>query len=153
MKEVVLYKNNSKIILYIISNFSLNLNEDILRVKSYENVRKILFYDREIKEYEEKKILSYIKNCDIILLNSEIINHQVKTNASVITYGIDKLSTVTVSSISSEVEDNIVVCVQRKFKTLFGNVVEPMEKMFYNKSIKIPSKVGLFCLYSILELK
>ena len=119
---------------------------------SIENVKNIKFDitivcdSIEVFKGKEKYVKDIFSNSKYIILNADtnIENSMLKDiNIKIITYGLNQKSTITVSSIK---ENEIIICIQRAFKNLEGNMVETKEvkrlltknniKDIYNSLIK-----------------
>ena len=119
---------------------------------SIENVKNIKFDitivcgSIEVFKGKEKYIRDIFSNSKYLVLNADtnIENLMLKDiNIKIITYGLNQKSTITVSSIK---ENEIIICIQRAFKNLEGNMVETKEvkrqltknniKNIYNSLIK-----------------
>ena len=76
---------------------------------------------------DKKEFLNEIfKNCKYIAINADMENELKFINnmeLRVITFGFNPKSTITASS----VEENFLVCLQRKFININGDVLEPQE--------------------------
>lgn len=99
--------------------------------KSIENVKNIRFETILIvtleKVIDKKEFLNEIfKNCKYIAINADMENELNFINnmeLRVITFGFNPKSTITASS----VEENFLVCLQRKFININGDALEPQE--------------------------
>ena len=119
---------------------------------SIENIRNIKFdivivcNSLEKIEGKEKCVRDILNNSKYLLLNADanIENLMLKDiNIKIITYGLNQKSTITASSIK---ENQIIICIQRSFKNLQSDIVEPKEvksqimknniKNIYNSLIK-----------------
>lgn len=119
---------------------------------SIENIRNIKFdivilYDKLDKlEGNMKCIRDILNNSKYLLLNGDVNmdNSILKDiNVKIITFGLNQKSTITASSIG---ENEIIICIQRAFKNMESNIVEPQEvkrelkqnniKSIYNSLIK-----------------
>ena len=78
--------------------------------------------------------------------NSEVL---VNSKTNVITYGLNQKATVTMSSIKTE---NILICVQQKFKNINKKVVEEQEvnvEIAKNNLKKICNSMAIFTILTI----
>ena len=68
-----------------------------------------------------------LRNVKYLVINSDVVKDLevlVNSNINVITYGLNQKATITMSSIMTE---NILICVQNKFKNISGEFVEEQE--------------------------
>lgn len=130
-----------------ISNFDvINLNR-----KNLENMKNIRFDIVVINENIEK-IIKYSNYLEIIIKNTKYllinIDNKIKTpnfgynEQNIITYGFNSNSIITISSIK---DDNIMICVQKRFR---GKLKEIEEQEF---SVKL-QKYNINKLYNILAI-
>lgn len=104
-----------------------------------------------------------IEKSDLTFLNyvSEIINNEeqiedftnkddlLQRKINIITYGLNRKATITMSSIKSE---NILICVQNKFKNYYGEIVEEQEvnvEIKKNNLKKICNSMAIFTILTI----
>ena len=148
------------------SNFKSNKKQNsviIINEKSIENIQNIQFETVLISSNNEKvlsqkeaikKILNNVKyliiNADI-KTNFEILNNM---NLNVITYGFNSKSTVTASS----VEEDILVCIQRKISNINNNVVDEQEVKISNNNENIAIEIlmalaTIMIVYDIEDIK
>ena len=152
---------------------------DILNInkKSIENIKNIRFDVVVINEdiadfFENSKYLEeIIKNAKYLVINIDsiekiesILLHDAQNDyfteiqrekpskmqaTQVITYGLNQKATVTMSSIKSE---NILICVQKKFKNYYGDIVEEQEvnvEITKNNLKKICNSMAIFSILTI----
>lgn len=148
------------------SNFKSNKKQNsviIINEKSIENIQNVQFETVLISSNNEKvlsqkeaikKILNNVKyliiNADI-KTNFEILNNM---NLNVITYGFNSKSTVTASS----VEEDILVCIQRKISNINNNVVDEQEVKISKNNEKIAIEIlmavaTIMIVYDIEDIK
>ncbi len=113
----------------------------IINDKSIDNIRNIRFETiliMSLEEITEKKeaMNELFKNAKYIVINSDIDNNNLEIinnmKLNVITFGFNQKSTITASS----VEENLMLCLQRKIIDINKNVLEPQEiqvKIFNKK--------------------
>ena len=113
----------------------------IINDKSIDNIRNIRFETiliMSLEEITEKKeaMNELFKNAKYIVINSDINNNNLEIinnmKLNVITFGFNQKSTITASS----VEENLMLCLQRKIIDINKNVLEPQEiqvKIFNKK--------------------
>lgn len=98
-----------------------------------ENVKNIKFditivcETIEVLKGKEKYVKDIFSNSKYLILNADtnIENSILKDiNIKIITFGLNQKSSFTVSSIK---ENEIIICIQRAFKNLEGNMVETKE--------------------------
>lgn len=99
--------------------------------KSIENIKNIRFetiliIDLAKVESEKKALNEILKNSKYVILNADIESNLeelegVKLN--IITFGFNSKSTITASS----VEENFIICLQRKIIDIEKRVIEPQE--------------------------
>ena len=123
--------------------------------KSIENVKNIRFETILVitleKVCKEERILNEIfKNCKYLAINVDeekglkIINNM---ELRVITFGFNTKSTITASS----VEENFLVCLQRKFININDEILEPQEiKMSIDEENLSKSSHNMLGIASIL---
>ena len=129
------FLNTSKYLEDIVKNSKfLVLNSDILNKVNLpiEQARKLddLFYE--------------LKN-----VNSQCVGELEKNETNVITYGLNQKADVTMSSIKTE---NILVCVQNKFKNAAGRMVEEQEvnvEIAKSNLKKICNSMAIFTILTI----
>ena len=130
-----------------ITNFEvININQ-----KSLENIKNIRFDVLVINENNERmfKYSNYlerlIKNTKFLLINldTKIRISNFKCNEKkVITFGFNSHSIITISSIK---EENVLICVQKKF----AGKISPIDEQEFNVELK---KYNINKLYNILVI-
>lgn len=120
--------------------------------KSIENIKNIKFEIivmqdtlEKLKE-NQKYIAEILKKVKYLLLNADIeIKPEIfeNINAKILTYGLKQKSTITISSVE---ENQVIVSIQRAFKSLDGKIIEQQEvpvelikngtKELYNSLVK-----------------
>ena len=120
--------------------------------KSIENMKNIKF-DVIVINDALKDLLknSYyleeiIKNTKYLVINSDVVKNVevLNSKAIIITYGLNQNATITMSSIKTE---NILICVQKKFKSAKRKMVEEQEvniEITKNNLKKICNSMAVF---------
>ena len=147
------------------TNFEIiNINK-----KSIENIKNIRFdvivINDEIKEIKEllqnsNYLEEIIKNTKYLLINSDILKEEmllnkntIHNNYNIITFGLNKKATITISSIKNE---NILICIQKSFKNAKNKLIEEQEvniEMSKNNLKKICNSLAIFAILSIYGKK
>ena len=123
-----------------------------INYKSIENIKNIKFeiivMQDSLEKLKEKKlnIIEILKSAKYLLLNTDTnVNQEIlkNVNIKVLTYGLKQKATITASSIS---DTQVIISIQRAFKTLNGKIIEQQEipvefvknssKELYNSLIK-----------------
>ncbi len=113
-------------------------NVEIVQIteESIENLKNIKFdeiiflEDIKIKKDAYKYMSEIISNVKYLIINADIDikilrEVSIKEPISLITFGFNPKSTVTISSVN---EDKIIVCVQRNITKTNQNIIETQEK-------------------------
>ena len=143
----------------IIKN-SVNNKFEIFNInkKNIPNIKNITFESIIINEdiHELLKYSNYLedilKRAKHIIINSDIIKDiSILGNSkiSIITYGLNNQATVTISSVR---EEDILICIQNKFKNILGKDIEEQEiniKIIKNNLKKICNTLSIFTILSI----
>ena len=113
----------------------LNLYEDVQAV----NIKEISHQRRDpidilvIEDHVVKKeiIETLMKEIHYLIIQDHIHNIQLNLDReiSVITFGFNHKSTVTISSVT---EENIVICIQRMIRGIHNQVIQPGESIIKN---------------------
>ena len=117
--------------------------------KSINNIKNIKFKTILIdRDFQEKELLKkIISNSEQLIINADIeSNFRILENLdlTVITYGFNSKSTVTMSSVE---EEKAILCLQRSIIDINNNKKEPQEiEISINKNMQIHSVMGMFCL-------
>ena len=128
-------------------------NKVIIMTK--ENINRYLEKEIDILVIEDKIIKN--KNLELLCNHSKYIlvqdnvnlNIKLKNEANIITFGFNHKSTVTISSIS---EEKVIICIQRKIKSLRNNLIEPQEMIIKNnREYDINGKIIQKIIQEILE--
>ena len=131
----------------------LNINK-----KSIENIKNIRFDVIVINDNfadllkNSNYLEEIIKNAKYLVINSDIVkNSEVLVNSkkTVITYGLNQNATITMSSIKKE---NILICIQNKFKNAKRKMVEEQEvniEMSNNNLKKVCNTMAIFAILTI----
>lgn len=99
--------------------------------KSIENIKNIRFetiliMDLAKVENEKEALSEILENTKYVILNADIETNLEEINnikLNIITFGFNSKSTITASS----VEENFIICVQRKIININKEVIEPQE--------------------------
>lgn len=99
--------------------------------KSIENIKNIRFetiliMDVTKVENEKEALNELLKNSKYVILNADIETNLEEINnikLNIITFGFNSKSTITASS----VEENFIICLQRKIININKEVIEPQE--------------------------
>lgn len=101
-----------------------------------ENIHKytkqkidILIIEDEIEESKELKTLCNQSKL-IMLYDGVDLEVKLNQNITVVTFGFNHKSTVTISSVNNE---KVIMCIQRRIKGLKKQVIEPQEIVIENK--------------------
>ena len=145
-KEVIKNSKNNKFEI-------ININR-----KCIENIKNIRFETVIINDdladfFKTSKYLEDIlRNVKYLVINSDVVKDLevlVNSNINVITYGLNQKATITMSSIMTE---KILICVQNKFKNIFGEFVEEQEvnvEISKNNLKKICNSMAVFSILAI----
>ena len=145
-KEVIKNSKNNKFEI-------ININR-----KCIENIKNIRFETVIINDdladfFKTSKYLEDIlRNVKYLVINSDVVKDLevlVNSNINVITYGLNQKATITMSSIMTE---KILICVQNKFRNIFGEFVEEQEvnvEISKNNLKKICNSMAVFFIFSI----
>lgn len=102
---------------------------NIKRKEDLENI-KIDILVLEDLVIEKNLIEEIIKNIKYLLIQDNInTNFNLEKEISIITFGFNHKSTVTVSSVT---EENIVICFQRAIKNINNKLIQPKENIIKN---------------------
>lgn len=103
---------------------------NIKRKEDLENV-KIDILVLEDLVIEKKIIEDIIKNVKYLIIQDNInsIKFNLDKEISIITFGFNHKSTVTVSSVT---EENIVICFQRAIRNINNKIIQPKENIIKN---------------------
>ncbi len=113
---------------------------------------KYLIINSDIIEKSDLTFLNYVSE---IIDNEEQIedftnkDDLLQRKINIITYGLNRKATITMSSIKSE---NILICVQNKFKNYYGEIVEEQEvnvEIKKNNLKKICNSMAIFTILTI----
>lgn len=101
----------------------------IITEKNIANIRNIKFetiiMTRQVKEEEALK--NILKNAKYLIINADMrynLTVLQEIELTVITYGFNTKSTITISSIE---EGNLLICIQRNIIDVTGKKIEPQE--------------------------
>lgn len=110
----------------------LKINESnvlFIKEKTIENIKNIRFETvllaREFKDIGALKKL--LKNTKYLIVNTDLKNNLKllgELDVTLITYGFNSKSTITISSV---IEDKVLVCLQRNIDDVNKNVIEAQE--------------------------
>ena len=133
------FLNTSKYLEDIVKNSKfLVLNSDILNKVNLpiEQARKLDDFFYEVKN-----------------VNLQCVGELENNETNVITYGLNQKAAITMSSIKSE---NILICVQKRFKNYYGKIVEEQEvnvEITKNNLKKIINSMAIFTILAIFGEK
>ena len=145
-KEVIKNSKNNKFEI-------ININR-----KCIENIKNIRFetviINDDLADFlkTSKYLEDILRNVKYLVINSDVVKDLevlVNSNINVITYGLNQKATITMSSIMTE---NILICVQNKFKNIFGEFVEEQEvnvEISKNNLKKICNSMAVFSILAI----
>ena len=145
-KEVIKNSKNNKFEI-------ININK-----KCIENIKNIRFetviINDELADFfkTSKYLEDILRNVKYLVINSDVVKDLevlVNSNINVITYGLNQKATITMSSIMTE---KILICVQNKFKNIFGEFVEEQEvnvEISKNNLKKICNSMAVFSILAI----
>ena len=115
----------------------------VINDKNIENIKNIRFETLLITSLEaisnKNNINVFIKNCKYLVISADIdISNKIELNNNtklkIITFGFNQKSTITASS----VEDELMICIQRKIYNIYGKIIEPQEIKEKNISENMP---------------
>lgn len=103
----------------------------IINDKSISNIKNIRFetilvMDLDFVKDEKESLNEIIRNTKYLILNADLENNlnEIKNiDLNIITFGFNSKATITASS----VEENFIICIQRKLVSLEQKVIEPQE--------------------------
>ena len=145
-KEVIKNSKNNKFEI-------ININK-----KCIENIKNIRFetviINDELADFfkTSKYLEDILRNVKYLVINSDVVKDLevlVNSNINVITYGLNQKATITMSSIMTE---KILICVQNKFRNIFGEFVEEQEvnvEISKNNLKKICNSMAVFSILAI----
>jgi len=145
-KEVIKNSKNNKFEI-------ININR-----KCIENIKNIRFetviINDDLADFlkTSKYLEDILRNAKYLVINSDVVKDLevlVNSNINVITYGLNQKATITMSSIMTE---NILICVQNKFRNIFGEFVEEQEvnvEISKNNLKKICNSMAVFSILAI----
>lgn len=145
-KEVIKNSKNNKFEI-------ININR-----KCIENIKNIRFetviINDDLADFlkTSKYLEDILRNVKYLVINSDVVKDLevlVNSNINVITYGLNQKATITMSSIKTE---NILICVQSKFKNISGEFVEEQEvnvEISKNNLKKICNSMAVFSILAI----
>lgn len=103
----------------------------VINDKSISNIKNIRFetilvMDLDFVKDEKESLNEIIRNTKYLILNADLENNlnEIKNiDLNIITFGFNSKATITASS----VEENFIICIQRKLVSLEQKVIEPQE--------------------------
>lgn len=131
--------------------------------KSIENIKNIRFetiliMDLKDVEKEEKLLNELFKNSKYLVINADMNNSFEMVNdmkLNIITFGFNSKSTITASS----VEENFLICLQRKIVNINKEILEPQEievkiidKKLSNSSHNLMGIASILLIYGEKEI-
>lgn len=124
--------------------------------KSLENLKNIKFDVFVIKENilelinNSNYIKNIINNSNYIILNTDLNNEALITRKErIITYGFNTNSDISVSSIKDE---NIMICVQNKIKSMNEKIIEEQEVIIKVKRHNINKLYNIMVVFTVLSI-
>lgn len=161
---IIAKENDSNFIRNNILKNSLNKKFDIINInqKNIENIKNITFesiiINNDIDSILEKSMYlsEIIKKTKYLILNSDNIKNLefLKSNRlNVITYGLNRKSTVTISSIK---DDSVMVCFQRNIENIYRKIIEEQEiniKVKKNNIKKVYNVLAISTIMGIYDQK
>lgn len=123
----------------------------VINDKNIENIKNIRFETLLIASLDgitnKNTINEFLKNCKYLVISADIDNSAIELNnnikLNVITFGFNQKSTITASS----VEDELMICIQRKIYNINGKVIEPQElkekNIIYNMPQNAHNSMGI----------
>ena len=124
--------------------------------KSLENLKNIKFDIFVIKENilelinNSNYIKNIINNSNYIILNTDLNNEALITRKErIITYGFNTNSDISVSSIKDE---NIMICVQNKIKSMNEKIIEEQEVIIKVKRHNINKLYNIMVVFTVLSI-
>ena len=124
--------------------------------KSLENLKNIKFDIFVIKENiselfnKSNYIKNIINNSNYIILNTDLNNEGLITRSEeIITYGFNANSDISISSIKDE---NIMICVQNKIKSMNEKIIEEQEVIIKVKKHNINKLYNIMVVFTVLSI-
>ena len=157
---VIAKENDSNFIKNEILKNAKNNKFEIIKInqKSIENMKNVKFDALVVNENIENllrgsKYLEYmIDKSKYVIINSDIKNNLAwlkNTGASVVTYGLNSKSSLTVSSIK---EENILICVQRTIQGINGILIEEQERNMKLEKNNVNKVYNVLAIFAILQI-
>lgn len=161
---IIAKENDSNFIKNEILKNTIKTQFEIINInkRSLENIKNITFeiliINENVKELlkTSKYLEDIIKRAKYLILNSDISNDLEffkENKINVVTYGLNRKATITVSSIK---EDNVLICVQRNIENISKKIIEEQEfniKIEKNNIQKTYNVLAIFGVLSIYEEK
>lgn len=147
---IITNSKNEEYMIEMLSEYFPIENIIFITDKNIDNIKNIRFetviIDCNIKNRDMLKVI--ISNAKFIILNADLmldLGILENLDLTIITYGFNSKATLTVSSVS---ESNIIICLQRIIKNIFGEKYEPQEfEVEINQNLDIHAVI---CVQSIL---
>lgn len=147
---IITNSKNEEYMIKMLSEYFPIENIFFITDKNIDNIKNIRFetviIDCNIKNRDMLKMI--ISNAKFIILNADLmldLGMLENLDLTIITYGFNSKATLTVSSVS---ENNIIICLQRIIKNIFGEKYEPQEfEVEINQNLDIHVVI---CVQSIL---
>ena len=129
---IIAKENDSNFIKNEILKNTIKTQFEIINInkRSLENIKNITFeiliINENVKELlkTSKYLEDIIKRAKYLILNSDISNDLEffkENKINVVTYGLNRKATITVSSIK---EDNVLICVQRNIENISKKIIK-----------------------------
>ena len=157
---VIAKENDSNFIKNEIIKNSNTTKFEIINInkKSLENIKNIKFDALIVNENindllkSSKYIEDIIKKAKYLILNSDISNDLQffkESKINVITYGLNRKATITISSIK---DDKVLVCFQRNIENISKKIIEEQEFDIKIKKNNINKTYNMLAIYTILSI-
>ena len=134
--------------------FSKKIDKQFIKIEedNIENFKNILFETivilNKISQSKQKYLESICRNARYLVINTDIdLKLENQNENNIITFGINQLSTVTISSVT---EDRVLISQQRNIVNVKKQIVEAGEKVV-NSRVKNNSRIYNNLLKYIIE--
>lgn len=143
----IIVENKNEIQIKRILENSLNYKKHtviIVNKKNIENIRNIKFETVliiDLEESMEKKVSLILGGTKYLIINSDIKSENLEfinnLKLNIITFGFNQKATITASS----VEDDLMLCLQRKIIDISENIIEPQEILVKTTEKKVVNSI------------
>ena len=134
--------------------FSKKIDKQFIKIEedNIENFKNILFETivilNKISQSKQKYLESICRNARYLVINTDIdLKLENQNENNIITFGINQLSTVTISSVT---EDRVLISQQRNIVNVKKQIVEAGEKVV-NSRVKNNSRIYNILVKYIIE--